>query len=1074
LAFGNIGAIYNGDRSLSGVPGHLNLSKSVSSINAKNCVMKHSAFQIGKIPVLISGIIVFLLVANAASGQIGGVVRSTADNQPIPGVTVSVKGTTRGIVTDARGQYRLGEVHPGDTIVFSAIGYQTRQRQVTSSLVVDALLEPSTESLSQLVVIGYGTQKKRDLTGSVSSVNAEKLADEHPKGLQDILRGNAAGLNVGFSASAEGGGSLEVRGRKSLNAGGTPLLVVDGVIYYGNLSDINPYDIASVDILKDASAAAVYGAKAANGVIIITTKRGVEGKPRINFNATFGLATMEVNQPVYSAQGYIRWRGDVMKATHANAQPYEYSDPRKLPSNISTDQWLAYDNSSGDPVTVWLQRLNFQPIEITNYKAGKSIDWYDKVFQTGLQQDYNVSISDKKKDLSYYWSLGYEDNDGIIVGDGFKTVRSRLNLQSKITKFLEVGLNTQFSIRDESQIPVSWSQMLNDSPWGSMYEDDGVTLRLSPQDQSAISSNPFLIDYEYRLQKYYNLTSSLFAKVTLPFGISYQLNFSPDIYWHNYYNHESTQNATWALKGGIATRTQDQQYRWQLDNLITWNRTFNKIHQITLTLLANAEKYQTWANTMTNNGFSPSDALGYHNMGIGDNPVISSNDTYSTGDALMARLFYSLKDKYMVTASVRRDGYSAFGQRHPRATFPSLALGWVFTDEKFLNAPWLSYGKLRLSYGINGNRDVGQYTALSQVSSGTYEHVNSSGTVIPVTTLRVSTMSNPDLKWEKTAAYNLGLDFTIKGNVLNGSIDAYRMSTTDLLVKRSLSSVVGFSYVMANLGEVQNKGVELTLNSTNMTRKNFSWHSTFTFSLNRNKIVHLYGDMEDVVDANGKVVGHREMDDVTNKWFIGHAIDAIWDLNEVGVYQTGEKAEAERYGVEPGDFKLQDVNNDGQLTDADRQFLGFTTPRYRWSLRNEFSIFKSFELSFLIYSYWGQKGVFDEAKNSGVTRYLDRQSAYDLPYWTPENPINDFAKLSSSNGSTTYDVYRSKSFIRLSTVALSYSLPESVIKRIKVQDMKVFFNVKDVYFYSPGEFLWDPENAGPTPRTFSMGVNLTL
>ena len=1037
--------------------------------------MKISFLQNGKLPFIVWGGIFSLLAISAAYGQtISGTVRSATDNQLMPGVTLNVKGSTRGTVTDGNGRYRLGNISPTDTVVFSFIGYTNNIQPVGNRHEIDVQLEPTTASLNQVVVIGYGTQKKKDLTGSVSSVNAEKLEDEHPKTVQDILRGNAAGLNVGFSASAEGGGSLEVRGRKSLTAGGTPLLVVDGVIYYGNLSDINPYDIANVDILKDASAAAVYGAKAANGVIIITTKKGVEGKPRINFNATFGIASMEVNQPINSAQGYLNWREDVMKATHENAQPYEYADPRTLPSNISTEQWLAYDNSGGDPVTVWLQRLNLQQVEVNNYKAGKSIDWYNKVFQKGLQQDYNISISNKKKDISYYWSMGYEDKQGIIVGDKFSTVRSRLNLQANLTKFLEVGLNAQFADRDESQIPLSWSSMLNDSPWGSMYDDDGVTYRLSPQDLPAVSSNPFLVKYEDRLQKYYTLTSSLFAKLTLPFGITYQLNFSPEIDWHNYFNHQSTQNATWALQGGIATRTQDQEYRWQLDNLITWNRTFNKIHQITLTLLANAEKDQTWANTMTNNGFSPTDALGYHNIGIGNNPVISSGDTYSTGDALMARVFYSLKDRYMVTASVRRDGYSAFGQRHPRATFPSLALGWVFTDESFVKAPWLSYGKLRLSYGINGNRDVGEYTALSQVSSGTYEHVNSSGTVIPITTLQISTMSNPNLKWEKTTAYNLGLDFTIRGDILNGSIDAYSMSTTDLLVKRSLPSVVGFSYVMANLGEVQNRGLEITLNSRNMDRKNFSWHSTFTFSLNRNKIVHLYGDMEDVVDANGKVIGQRELDDVTNKWFIGHAIDAIWDLKEVGVYQTAEKTEAEKYGVEPGDFKLQDVNNDGQLTDADRQFLGYTTPRYRWSLRNDFTLFKSFNLSFLLYSYWGQKGVFDEAKNSGVTRYLDRQSAYALPYWTPENPINDFAKLSSSNGSTTYDVYRDKSFIRLDNVALSYSLPQSLIKRIKVQDMKVFFNVKEVYFYSPGEFLWDPENAGPTPRTVSVGVNVTL
>jgi hypothetical protein len=232
--------------------------------------------------------------------------------------------------------------------------------------------------------------------------------------------------------------------------------------------------------------------------------------------------------------------------------------------------------------------------------------------------------------------------------------------------------------------------------------------------------------------------------------------------------------------------------------------------------------------------------------------------------------------------------------------------------------------------------------------------------------------------------------------------------------------------------------------------------------------------MEDIVDANGKVIGQRELDDVTNKWFIGHAIDAIWDLKVLGVYQTGDEAEAQKYGVSPGDFKLEDVNDDGYLTNVDRQFLGYTTPRFRWSLRNEFTFLKNINFSFLLYSYWGQKGTFNEAKNSALTRYLDRQSSYAIPYWTLENPTNDYARLSSSNGSTTYDVYRDKSFIRIDNIAASYSLPKGLVNKIKIQDLKIFFNIKNVYFFSPGTFLWDPENAGPTPRTSTVGINLTL
>jgi TonB-linked SusC/RagA family outer membrane protein len=1012
----------------------------------------------------------------AEAQVVSGTVYSNIDNKPLAGATINIKGTHRSTTTDEKGYYQLSGLNASDTLIFSFVNYVDILQPIGNRAQINVVLKRMESLLDQVVVIGYGTQKKRDLTGSVSSINAKKLEDEHPQNIQDILRGNTVGLNVGFDASAKGStGSLEVRGRKSLNAGGTPLIVLDGIIYYGDLADINPSDIQSVDVLKDASSAAVYGAKAANGVILVTTKKGTEGKPLINLNATLGIASLGINQPILTDQGYLQWREDVMKATHANAKPYQYSDPRTLPSNISTDEWLAYDASSGDPVTVWLERLNLQQIEIANYKEGKSINWYDKVFQNGLQQDYNLSISNKKNDISYYWSIGYMNKEGVIVDDKFSTIRSRLSLEARLTKFLKVGANAQFSERDESQVPVSWGQMINVSPWGSMYADDGVTLRLSPQDNPNISSNPFIAQaYTNRLQKYHNLVSSLYTNITLPFGISYQLNFSPEFGWRRYFNHQSSQHPTWALQGGIATRTESQVYRWQVDNLITWNRTFNQDHEVTVTLLANAEKYQSWENTMTNNGFSPTDNLGYHDIGSGINPVISSNDVYSTGDALMGRLFYSFKDRYLLTTSLRRDGYSAFGQKHPRATFPSVALGWVFTNENFLKIEWLTYGKLRLSYGINGNRDIGQYTALSQLSSGVYEHVGANGVVSPMTTLKIFTMSNPDLRWEKTKAYNLGLDFTLKKDILNGSIDVYKMSTTDLLVRRSLPPIVGFPYVMANLGEVQNRGLEITLNSKNMDLNNFSWRSSLNFSLNRNKIVHLYGDMKDILDANGKVIGQQELDDVTNKWFIGHAIDAIWDLKVLGVYQTDEAAEAKKYAVNPGDFKLQDVDNDGKLTNTDRQFLGYTTPRFRWSLRNEFTFFKNINFSFLLYSYWGHQATFDEAKNSALSRYLDRQSSYAIPYWTPENPTHDYARLSSSNGSTTYSVYRSKSFIRLDNIAASYSLPKSLVNRIKMQDLKVFFNIKSIYFYSPGTFLWDPENAGPTPRTTTLGVNLTL
>lgn len=1028
--------------------------------------------------------LLFLFLQQTAFSQtitVQGKVSSAKDQNGIPGVTVSVPGTSNGTVSDASGHYKLSGVSPTDSLAFSFVGYETKTVPVNGQKVINITLSPNVSELNQLVVIGYGTAKKKDLTGAISSVDASELQNQNPTSVQDILRSNVPGLSVGFSAGAKPDGDFQIRGDNTLNAGSSPLIVLDGVIYYGSLSDINPYDIKSIDVLKDASAAAVYGAKAANGVIAITTKSGKKGKPVINFNANISLATMEVNQPVYQGQDFINWRVDVENSIHGfDQKPYQFNDPRKLPSNISVDEWLAYDASNGDPVNVWLTRLNFKPIEIKDYKLGKTIDWYDMVFQNGLQQNYTLSLSGASDRFNYYWSGGYLNNEGIIVGDKYSTIQSRLKLKGEVTDWFTVGINTQFADRDESAVPVDWKLMWHNSPYGSMYNDDSTDYRYSPQDdQGGGSRNPLAgPKYTDRLKKYYTLNSVIYGEIKLPFGIKYRVNFTPQLEWYRYFNHQSSKydKSDAAKKGGIATREEHFIYHWQIDNILSWSKTFNKIHHFDVTLLANAEKYQYWDNVMNNSGFDPNDDLGYHNIGAGVNPVMSSNDEYSTGAALMGRLFYSLKDRYMATLSVRRDGYSAFGQNYPWGTFPSAALGWVFTDEPFFNADWLNFGKLRLSYGVNGNRDIDRYISLAYLQTGKYLHVNSSGSVEQVSQLYVNNMPNPNLQWEQTTSLNVGLDFGLFHNILQGNIDVYKSKTTNLLVKRHLPDVTGFDFIWTNLGEVDNKGFELSLQSHNISHPNFSWNTSFDFSLNRNEIVHLYGDTVAIKNDNGKVTGYREADDITNKWFIGHAINAVWDINVLGVYQIGEADQADKYGQEPGDFKLEDVNNDGQYTNDDRQFLGYEKPRFRWSLRNDFTFFKQFNLSFLIYSYWGHLTAFNQAKNR--EGFPDRTNAYVYPYWTPDNPTTEFARIYSSDGGASYSVYRKRSFIRLANVSLAYSLPKTALDKIHVQALRLYLSVENAAFYAPDWVFWDPEwdddGPGPTPRTFTFGLNLTL
>ena len=1033
--------------------------------------------------------------AFAQNITVQGRVTSAEKPDGIPGVSVTVNGTTHGTITDDNGRFKLENVSRNAKLVFSSVGFKSQTIAVNNQTSINAHLETEASSLDQIVVIGYGTTKKKDLTGAIASVKAERLENEHPASVQDILRANVPGLNVGFQPSAKGDATLQVRGRNTLNASSSPLIVLDGVIYYGALADINPNDIETVDVLKDASSAAVYGAKAASGVIQITTKKGKLGKPVINVNSSVGVATMSVNEKVYNAEDFLNvWRRYGKYSTNINAQPYRFDDPRTLPSGVSVADWLAYDNSSqtADPVTVWLTRLNLQPVEIQNYKKGQSIDWYDMMFRNGIRQDYNISLSGRKEGINYYWSLGYMNNQGPIKGDEYNVVRSRLNVDAKVTNFLSVGMNTQFSIRDESSIPVDWTLITANSPWGSFYTDDSTKLRFIPNDEASGGRNPFGVPtYTTRLQKYYELNTSLYAKISLPFGIKYQANFTPRFEWYNYFNGESSQWQDWAGLGGRGTRENRNIYQWQIDNLLSWSKDLGKDHHVDVTLLANAEKYHVWRNKVVATGFQPSDILSYHNLGAATQVVECNSCVYSdegtatqlgdeesTADALMARLFYSYKSKYMLTLTVRRDGYSAFGQSNPRATFPSAALGWVFSDESFMkNAGWLNYGKLRVSYGLNGNRDIGRYVALADLQTGKYLHIVN-GAVTQVSQLYVNNMQNKLLKWETTTAFNLGLDFSILNNRLDGSIDVYKSKTNDLLVKRSLPDVTGFDLVWDNLGQVDNKGIEIALNSKNIQHPNFTWNTSVNFSLNRNKIVHLYGAMEDVKDDNGNVIGQKEKDDKGNKWFIGQPLDVIWDQRALGIWQTKEKDEAAKYGVYPGDFKIKDVNNDGKYTDADREFLGYTEPRFRWTLRNEFTFLKNFTFSFLMYSYWGQSTAFNQAKNRS-NAFPDRVNSYVFPFWTENKPINDYARLFSSDGGATYSVYRKSSFIRLDNISLAYSVSPNLLNRIHVQDLKFYLTVKNAAFYAPEWSYWDPEwasggNPGPTPRIYTLGLNLNL
>lgn len=1029
-------------------------------------------------------LMVFLLStiqAVAQSFDVTGTVTGVDDDGALPGVNILVKGTTTGTVTDIDGNYRITVPNQDAVLVFSSVGYTSEEVAVGNKTVIDMALSPDLQSLDEVVVIGYGTAKKKDLTGAVAQIDASKISHQSPNSVTDILRANVPGLNVGFANSPKGVSQMEVRGKNTLTAGASPLIILDGMIYNGDLSDINPADIDKVDVMKDASAAAVYGARASNGVVLITTKRGTSGKPTISINSSIGVATDAIVEMPYDPQGYANWRTDVFKSINVNheATPGIFDNPNNLPPGVTLDQWLSYDGAAGDPTTAWLNRIGFQDVEIRNYLAGNSVNWYDKIFQTGLRSDFTVSLSGTSERLKYYWSVNRTDNEGIIVGERFKTIRSRLNVEGKVNDFITVGINTQFANRDESSVPAEWEMVTRDSPWGSELSEDGSTLRLSPQDDSGAGARHPLLRRTYtdRLRKYNTLNSRMYAKVGLPWGFSYEFGYTTRFEWNDYFNHQSSESPEWAT--GTAFREHAKIQEWQMDNILRWDKTLGD-HTFNATFLAYAEHYQSYFDHAQSSIFSPNDDLGFYNLGLGSALILSGDpdgdapflgDQKSTGDALMGRINYSFQSKYLLSMSLRRDGYSAFGINNRRATFPSVAGGWVISEEGFFNTDLMDFLKLRLSWGENGNREIGRYAALSQLQAGKNLVVDAAGNVLTVGTLSNTTMANNDLKWERTEAWNLGVDFSFLNGVVEGSIDAYHMITNDLLVERALPDILGFTSVLTNLGELQNRGIELSLQTRNISRPNFNWTSSFNFSLNRNKLNSLYGDLDE--DGN-------ELDDFENEWFIGHAIDELWGQRVLGIWQSDQAEEADVYGVRPGDFRILDKNNDQVFTIEDNEFLGFAKPRFRWTFVNNFQLLRNIDFSFELYSLWGQSRAFNDAKNRNG--FIDRTNSLQTPYWTEANPTTEWARLFSSDGSANFNVYRKSSFIRLQNITLSYTFPQQLIERLSIERVRVYGNVRNVAVWAPNWTVYDPEAsevdgiAGqvPTPRYFTLGLNVTL
>ena len=1072
--------------------------------------------MIEKVGIALAICLVFLLNVQFLNAQnstinVRGVV-TDGSGEPIIGASVVQKGnTSRGTITDLDGAFTLQGVPATGTLVITYIGYKTVELPLRGKTQVSVKLEEDTKTLEEVVVVGYGSMRKKDLTGSVVQINPTKIADQNPGTVQDLLRGTP-GLQIGYSSSAKSEPSIQLRGQNSLYTEGShnaPLIILDGMAFGGELSEINPDDIAQIDVLKDASSAAVYGAKAASGVLIITTKKGKEGKPVINIGVNMAANTKAAYRDVFSPSEYMTYREDWFKATtygyDENGNWGYYSKSSGVPAgyydhynNLSkygttSDQWStsgAKTLQNGESLeSLYARRMGLDAdaaLVMQNYLAGKTYDWNKAVFRTGINQDYNASISGATDKVNYYLSFGYLNNEGAIQGDDYHAFRSNMKINAKVTNWLEVGANVNFQDRsDESNaVPLGsnyWdSNQLRQSPYSLRWDDEGNEL------QYPTSGNPTNGGYNYHfedqyneLEKGYTVLNTIFnAKLTLPLGITYQFNIAPRYQWFydRYFMSSELPNSTPAERG--VNRNTSKNFDWNLNNTLTWDQTFDK-HHFTVTLVQEAEEKRYWYDEIHARNITPSDALGFHYVSGADKEQSSfyTNDTHSQAAAYLGRLFYGYNDRYMFTGTVRRDGYSAFGSNNPWATFWSVGGSWVFSEESFIKQPWLDYGKLRVSYGTNGNRSLKDtYLALSNLSNGgVMGYYNSDGSAAVIQALEISRLGNPNLEWEKTTAYNVGLDFSVLDSRFTGSVEWYYKKTHDMIMNQRLPNFTGFSSITTNLGEVTNSGFELTLNSRNMEIKNFTWNTSFGFSYNKNRINHLYYEY----DENGK-----EINDTSNKWYIGKPVGEIWDFEVDGIWQLNEATEAAKVNQKPGDPKVvnhytEDDKEDGTpvYNDKDKVYQGTTAPPIYWNLRNDFTFLKDFTFSFSMYSYMGHKsqaGYYLNGDNSG-SMFTQTSNTYKKEYWTPENPTNDYARLNAvgPSGATGVQKVYNRNFVRLDNITLGYTLPVKFTRKYQIEKIRLTAGVNNVCTFDSWDY-GDPETGGFSNRQFQFGINVTL
>lgn len=994
------------------------------------------------------------LTVKVIDKTVSGKVTASEDNLPIPGVSVVLKGSKTGTNTDVDGVFKISIPDDNAVLVFSAVGFVTQEIPVGTKSVIDIALSSDLKTLTEVVVVGYGTQKKSQLTGAISSVGAKEINEMPITNLGQALQGRAAGVDVTQSGSKPGTvPRILIRGRRSFNAGNDPLYVVDGIPLAGGYEDMNPSDIQSMEVLKDATATAIYGARGANGVIIVSTKRGGQkGKTTVSYDGYVGVSKALDKVELFNGQEFAEYVREAYRATGG----YKDAAGNVVPTGT-------VDPVADGKIAV----LGGDPNVAKGLANNTSTDWQDLVLKSGVMQNHSVGVQGGSDRTQFFISGGFFQDKGIVKEANFKRLSLRANIDHNVNSWLKVGLSSysMTSTRNGENLN-TYGMTINQNPLAVPYDDNGKLI-FSPTND-ALLTNPLaelVPGAQVDELKRYRIFNSLYTEFTILPGLKYRVNFGPDFTITRYGRFIGAQ--TNARKGGDAqaSATSAFGFNWTLENIVNYTKTFGGKHNLNVTLLHSMQRDRAEGFGASVQGV-PVESQSFYNLGAATTVFspISGVVEWSI-NSYMGRINYDYNDKYLLTLTMRRDGSSRFGENNKYGNFPGIAVGWNLGNETFLKSvSWVDLLKIRAGWGKVGNTGLAPYQTQAFLARTAYAW-NAS----PAYGYRPGTIGNADLHWESSATANVGLDFSFLRGRVQGSLEFYQTNTTDLLLSDQLPGSIGFNAVTRNVGETRNRGIELGVTTTNVdSPTSFKWTTDFTFTKNTEAILSLY---------NGKV------DDVGNGWFIGRALSTVYDYRKVGIWQTNEADAAKSFASEVGQIKLKDVNGDGKINASDREIIGSDVPDFSGGITNRFS-FKGFDLSFFFFARVGNliRSEFHRNNNALAGRYQQMK----VDYWTPNNPTNEFPRPKSNQEFPVYGstlTYFDGTFVKLRNVNVGYTFTPELSKRLGMESLRLYSSIQQPVIWAKYRSKYngvDPESTGlaaggtgvtPATMVITFGLN---